>query len=58
MNSFITGIEKDLFAVKNSVTSLYTNGLLEGMVNKVKGIKRISLSRCKFDLFRIKVLNF
>ena len=30
---------------------------LEGMVNKVKGIKRMSYGRCKFDLFRIKIFE-
>ena len=57
INSFVTGIERDLPSVKNSIISEYTNGLLEGMVNKVKGIKRTSYGRCKFDLLRTKVLN-
>ncbi|MCT4594331.1 MAG: transposase, partial [Anaeromicrobium sp.] len=57
INSFTLGIERDLIAVKNSTTSEYTNGLLEGMVNKVKEIKRTSHGRCNFELLRLKVLN-
>jgi transposase len=58
INSFVLGIERDISSVKNSTSSVYTNGLLEGMVNKVKGIKRTSYGRCKFELLRLKVLNF
>ncbi len=58
INSFVLGIEKDITSVKNSTLSKYTNnGLLEGMVNKVKEIKRTSYGRCKFELLRLKVLN-
>ncbi|WP_279285539.1 transposase [Clostridium sp. C8-1-8] len=44
-------------SVKNSISSKYNNGLLEGMVNKVKGIKRTSYGRCNFDLLRSKILH-
>ncbi|HSH36460.1 transposase [Schnuerera sp.] len=57
LDSFINGIKRDIDAVENSFNSIYSNGLLEGMVNKVKEIKRMSYGRCKFDLFRIKILN-
>lgn len=57
INSFVLGIERDISSVKNSTSSVYTNGLLEGMVNKVKGIKRTSYGRCKIELLRLKVLN-
>jgi len=57
LNSFVNGIKRDIDSVKNIFTSSYSIGLLEGMVNKVKEIKRISNGRCKFDLFRIKILN-
>ncbi|WP_424572092.1 transposase [Schnuerera ultunensis] len=57
LNSFVNGIKRDIDSVKNSFTSSYSNGLLEGKVNKIKEIKRMSYGRCKFDLFRIKILN-
>ncbi|MCT8975313.1 hypothetical protein N4T77_01750 [Clostridium sp. CX1] len=58
LNSFISGMENDLVSVKNSTRTSYTNGLLEGMVSKVKRIKRTSYERCKFELLRLKVLNY
>ncbi len=33
------------------------NGLLEGMINKIKEIKRMSYGGGKFNLFRIKTFN-
>lgn len=47
LNSFINGIKRDIDSVKNSFTSRYSNGLLEGMINKVKEIKRMSYGVCK-----------
>jgi hypothetical protein len=57
LSSYISVIENDIVSVKNSINSKYNNGLLEGMVNKVKGIKRTSYGRCNFDLLRSKVLH-
>lgn len=56
INSFITGIERDINAVKNAIDYKYNNGLAEGTVNKIKVIKRIMFGRCSFDLLRQKVL--
>jgi transposase len=56
INSFITGIERDLEAVKNGIKYDYNNGLVEGSVNKIKVIKRIMYGRCSFDLLKKKVL--
>lgn len=47
LNSFVNGIKRDIDSVKNSFTSRYSNGLLEGKINKVKGIKRMSYGGCK-----------
>lgn len=56
LNSFISGIERDLEAVKNSIKYEFSNGLAEGTANKIKVIKRIMYGRCSFELFRKKVL--
>lgn len=56
INSFITGIERDLEAVKNGIKYDYNNGLAEGSVNKIKLIKRIMYGRCSFNLLKQKVL--
>ena len=56
INSFITGIEKDIEAIRNGIKYSYNNGLAEGSVNKIKLIKRIMYGRCSFELLRKKVL--
>lgn len=56
INSFVNGINRDIDAVKNSITYPYSNGLAEGSVNKIKVIKRIMYGRCKFATLRLKVL--
>jgi predicted transcriptional regulator len=58
LNSFISGLRKDLQAVKNGIEYRYNNGLAEGSVNKVKVFKRIMYGRCSFDLLRKKVLKY
>lgn len=40
----------DLAAAKNALTSPYSNGLLEGQVNRLKLIKRMMYGRAKPDL--------
>ncbi len=56
INSFITGITRDMEGVKNSIIYDYSNGLAEGSVNKIKVIKRIMYGRCSFETLRKKVL--
>ncbi|WP_209125554.1 transposase [Alkalihalobacillus sp. BA299] len=43
-------------AVKNAFTLLYSKGLAEGSVNKLKTIKRIMYGRNSFELLRNKLL--
>lgn len=57
LTTFINGLKRDIDAVRNAISFSYTNGLLEGMVNKVKVIKRICYGRCGFHLLRGKILN-
>jgi transposase len=56
LNSFVKGIEKDIEAVKNAIRSEYSNGIIEGVINKIKVIKRVMYGRCSFELLRIKVM--
>lgn len=58
LNTFVNGIKRDIESVKNSLIISYSNGLLEGIINKIKEIKRTSYGRCKFDLLRIKTFNY
>lgn len=40
LESFVSGVELDYSAVKAGLSSEYSNGQLEGQVNRVKNIKR------------------
>jgi transposase len=55
-NTFVRGIERDIEAVKNAIRSEYSNGIIEGVINKIKVIKRVMYGRCSFELLRIKVM--
>ena len=56
LNHFFRGIRRDLVAVRNAITHKESNGLVEGIINKIKLIKRTMYGRCSFELLRIKVL--
>lgn len=56
VNSFLTGLKKDLAAVKNGIIYSYNNGLAEGSVNKLKLVKRIMYGRSSFALLKSKLL--
>lgn len=51
------GFEADRVAVDNSLTFPWSNGPVEGVITKVKLIKRQGYGRAKFDLLRIRVLS-
>ncbi len=54
--SFAKGIEQDLAAVEAAIETEWSNGQVEGQVNRLKTIKRAMYGRAKFDLLRAKVL--
>ncbi|OCZ49751.1 transposase [Dehalobacter sp. TeCB1] len=56
VKSYLTGLRKDLVAVKNSIIYPYNNGLAEGSVNKLKIVKRIMYGRNSFELLKSKTL--
>ena len=53
--SFCEGLKKDLLAVKNAIIYDWTNGLVEGNVNRLKNKKREMYGRGGFELLRRKV---
>jgi transposase len=57
LKSFANGLQHDFFAVKEAVTSEWSNGQTEGQVNRLKLIKRSMYGRAKFDLLRARVLQ-
>lgn len=56
LDSYIGGMKKDLFAVKNAIDYKYNNGLAEGSVDKIKLVKRIMYGRNSFSLLEAKIL--
>lgn len=57
LNSFITGITRDIYAVQNAISYEHSNGLAEGKINKIKFIKRIMYGRCSFQTLKDRVLR-
>jgi transposase len=56
LDTFVRGIERDIEAVKNAIRSEFSNGIIEGVINKIKVIKRVMYGRCSFELLKVKVM--
>lgn len=56
MRGFAFGIMKDESAVRQAVSSQWSNGQTEGQVNRLKTIKRQMYGRANFDLLKARVL--
>ena len=54
--SLAMSLKQDLAAVEAAIRLPWSNGPVEGSVNRVKAIKRQMYGRAKFDLLRIRVL--
>lgn len=54
--SFANGIRQDFSAVYNALSMIWSNGQVEGQVNRLKFIKRTMYGRANFDLLRKRVL--
>jgi hypothetical protein len=57
LQPFVTGVQKDKEAVLAGLTLPWSNGPLEGHVNRLKLIKRSMYGRAKFDLLKLRVLH-
>lgn len=57
LRRFAQGLENDYDAVFAALTQPYSNGVVEGHVNRLKFIKRQMYGRASFDLLRLRVLN-
>ena len=53
---FANGLSMDLKAVKNGINLPWSNGAVEGHVNRIKSIKRQMYGRAGFDLLRKKII--
>jgi len=57
LRRFAVGIERDKAAVLAGLTHRYSNGVVEGHVNRLKLIKRMMYGRAGFALLRQRVLH-
>ncbi|GAC1360112.1 MAG: ISL3 family transposase [Herpetosiphon sp.] len=56
MRRFAQGLERDFDAVQAAVATPYSNGIVEGHVNRLKMLKRQMYGRASLALLRIRVL--
>jgi transposase len=56
LQSFAEGLKKDEPAVRAALQTEWSNGQVEGQVNRLKLIKRQMFGRANFDLLRKRVL--
>ncbi len=57
LQGFVAGVERDKEAVKAGLTLPFSNGMVEGNVNKLKLVKRMGYGRAGFPLLRQRVLH-
>ena len=55
---FAFGLQKDLSAVLAAVETPWSNGQVEGQINRLKTIKRQMYGRAGFPLLRARVLPY
>ena len=58
LKGFANGITKDIDAVRAALSLEWSNGQVEGQVNRLKLIKRQMYGRANFDLLRKRVLGW
>jgi transposase len=56
LKGFAQGIQRDREAVEAALALPWSNGVVEGHVNRLKCLKRQMYGRAKFDLLRLRVL--
>ncbi|WP_126625749.1 ISL3 family transposase [Dictyobacter alpinus] len=55
--SFVNGIDRDYDAVRAGLTYSWSQGPVEGTINKIKTHKRLMYGRASFSLLRTKMLH-
>ena len=56
IQSFLQGIRQDLDAVTLSIREAWSNGPVEGHINRLKTIKRLMYGRASFQVLKNRVL--
>ena len=58
LERFAASLRRDYAAVRAALEQVWSNGQVEGQVNRLKLIKRTMFGRAKFDLLRKRVLGY
>jgi transposase len=56
LRTFAAGVQRDYDAVRAALEHPWSNGQVEGQVNRLKLVKRQMYGRANFDLLRVRVL--
>jgi transposase len=56
LKSFAKGQLRDIEAIQNGIRMTWSNGMVEGHVNRIKSIKRQMYERASFELLWKKVI--
>jgi len=57
LQTFAEGLKREYAALKAALTFPYSNGPVEGQINKLKYVKRSMYGREKFELLRQRFLQ-
>lgn len=56
MRVFARGLQKDLSAVRNALATKWSNGQVEGQINRLKTLKRAMYGRVSVEILRARLL--
>jgi transposase len=57
IRAFVRQLKRDMSAVENAVEQVWSNGPVEGHINRLKNLKRQMYGRAKFELLRARTLS-
>jgi transposase len=57
ISAFVRQLKRDMTAVENAVEYQWSNGPVEGHINRLKNLKRQMYGRAKFELLRARTLS-
>ena len=56
MERFARTLRQDIAAVENAATQIWSNGQVEGQINRLKTLKRAMFGRAGIELLRARML--
>jgi transposase len=56
MRSFVGKLRQDIDAVRNAILERWSNGQVEGQINRLKTLKRAMYGRASVELLRARMM--